>query len=195
MMNNFIKIPMINRKFGGGTFNVDASFDLCLTGVRMNFSETPVKIDTGCDLSTIPLGKTGYPYLKELKKRDILNNVDSTLSFGVESGGRPYKKPVTLQEKMDCSAIKFRHKIENLTICGMPLGSVSIFVNYDRTSNILIGMDILKTWDIHIGKIKSGETILLACPYNQINDEYLLELERTFRLGTIVSSAYVRNEI
>ena len=56
-------------------------------------------------------------------------------------------------------------------------------------------MDILKTWDIHIRRIESGETILLACPYNQINEEYLLELERTFKLGTLVSSAKVRDFI
>lgn len=68
-------------------------------------------------------------------------------------------------------------------------------VNYKRSGNILIGMDILKTWDIHIGNDESGKTIFLACPYNQINDEYLLELERMFKLGTIVSSANVRNEI
>lgn len=77
----------------------------------------------------------------------------------------------------------------------MELGNIEIRINYDRKGNLLLGMDILKTWDVHIGKIKSGETILLACPYNQINDEYLLELERTFKLGTIVSSANVRNEI
>ena len=91
--------------------------------------------------------------------------------------------------------MSFVHNVKNIRINDVPMGDFQLRLNYHRTGNILIGMDILKTWDIHIGKIKSGETILLACPYNQINDEYLLELERTFKLGTIVSSACVRNEI
>ncbi len=61
-----------------------------------------------------------------------------------------------------------------------------MYINYDRASNILIGMDILKEWDIHIGTIDTGETIFLGCPKGQINDEYLQELEKTFQVQFII---------
>ena len=46
----------------------------------------------------------------------------------------------------------------------------AISVNYDRTGNVLIGMDILSQMDIHIGKSKIlDKTVLLACPYNMLH--------------------------
>ena len=52
-------------------------------------------------------------------------------------------------------------------------------ISYDRTGNILIGMDILSKLDIHIGKSKILEkTIFLACPNNSINQVYLNALKQ-----------------
>jgi len=71
---------------------------------------------------------------------------------------------------------------------GIDFGGVCIendFVNisYDRTGNILIGMDILSKLDIHIGKSKIlGKTIFLACPNNNINQVYLNALKQHFEL-------------
>ena len=54
-------------------------------------------------------------------------------------------------------------------------------VSYDRTGNILIGMDVLSQMDIHIGKSKVlGKTVFLACPYTAINREYLEALSQHF---------------
>ncbi len=56
-------------------------------------------------------------------------------------------------------------------------------ISYDRTGNILIGMDILSKLDIHIGKSKILEkTIFLACPNNSINQVYLNALKQHFEL-------------
>ena len=56
-------------------------------------------------------------------------------------------------------------------------------ISYDRTVNILIGMDILSKLDIHIGKSKILEkTIFLACPNNSINQVYLNALKQHFEL-------------
>ena len=56
-------------------------------------------------------------------------------------------------------------------------------ISYDRTGNILIGMDILSKLDIHIGKSKIVEkTIFLACPNNSINQVYLNALKQHFEL-------------
>lgn len=194
MMNKFIKLKMHNSRNGGGSFIAEASFKIILDKEYV-FRDAIVKIDTGCTVSVLTLKRLMEDNLVYLKNRDIVNNVPSMLSYGVESIGTEHHMPVTVEEKMKCSALKFKHDVSEFVIGGVNLGRGSIFVNYDRTSNILIGLDILKTWDIHIGNDESGETILLACPYSQINDEYLLELERIFKIGTIVSSANVRNEI
>lgn len=54
-------------------------------------------------------------------------------------------------------------------------------VSYDRTGNILIGMDVLSQMDIHIGKSKIlGKTVLIACPYEGMNQEYLKALSQHF---------------
>ena len=86
------------------------------------------------------------------------------------------------------------HRISDFEIDGVPINTKYIHVNYDRKSNILIGMDILKDWDIHMGKViipnlkETGKTIFLACPLDGINQEYLLELERLFKIGTAINS-------
>ena len=50
-------------------------------------------------------------------------------------------------------------------------------------------MDILRNWDIHIGTTKYGKTVLLACPKDQLNDEYFLELNNLFELGDDILGA------
>ena len=57
-------------------------------------------------------------------------------------------------------------------------------------------MDIIKDWDIHIGKDnKTNEIIFLACPIEKINQDYLLALEEHFGLGTTISAAIVNDSI
>lgn len=199
MTNRFIKLQMINYKSGGGAFVAKANFTLPIYNKKYTFKRVNVKIDTGCTISVISLRKfvssESFEEMRQLKSLDIINNVENVRSYGVESEGMNHDIPKTFEEKMKCTALKFRHTMKDFNIAGLSLGDTDIFVNYDRTSNILIGMDILKTWDIHIGRVKSGETILLACPYNQLNDEYLSELEEMFRLGALLYSAELRDSI
>lgn len=53
-------------------------------------------------------------------------------------------------------------------------------------------MDILSRLDIHLANTKEG-VIMLACPLDNINDDYLMELERLYSIGTIINSAHIRN--
>lgn len=112
-----------------------------------------VKIDTGCSISTIPLAR--FQALKvfcdSLKAVDIEENIHYEISYGVETGGEKHKKPDTYEEKMSCPAMKFQHTIWNFQIAGVPVMNEEIYVNYNRKGNILIGMDILQHWDIHMG--------------------------------------------
>lgn len=177
-MNKYIKIAKTPTSVGiGGTFSALASFKL--DNINFYFNNVNVKIDTGCSISTITLKplNVSKTMLKNLKSNDILNGNKYMLSYGVETGGTPHSKPVTYDDKMQCTAMKFEHAITNFELDGMMLSHDKIYVNYDRSGNILIGMDILENWDIHIGKDDTGETIFLACPLDQINDDYLRELK------------------
>jgi hypothetical protein len=183
-MNKYIKIKMTPTKYGvGGSFITEANF--ILDNLSVPFNKIPVKIDTGCSISTIPLRKlrVSERMCNILKEYDINENVMSYLSYGVETGGEKHDIPLTFKQKMECPALKFVHKISEFTISGVKIESNNICLNYNRSGNILIGMDILKDWDIHIGTTNDNETFFMACPKDKLNVEYYNELNRLF--GTI----------
>lgn len=117
-----------------------------------------------------------------LKSDDIQRNIDYLTSYGVETGGKKHKAPRTYHEKMMCEALKFKHIVSDFEINGVSIACRYLHVNYDRKGSILIGMDILKNWDIHIGTVDTGQTIFLGCPKELINSGYLQELENTFHI-------------
>lgn len=64
---------------------------------------------------------------------------------------------------------------------GVCINKDYVKVSYDRTGNILIGMDILSQMDIHIGKSKIlGKTVFIACPYENMSHEYQEALSQHF---------------
>jgi hypothetical protein len=75
MMNSkYIKLKMTPTSSGiGGSFIARASFKL--DSIRAPFSNVIVKIDTGCSVSTIPLGKYSNIDTESLKRQDIVNNI------------------------------------------------------------------------------------------------------------------------
>lgn len=101
-----------------------------------------------------------------MKETDIIKDTPYYLSYGIESGGLKHKMPITDADKMDCPAMKFEHGISNFTIEGIKIPADKICLNYDRRGNILIGMDILKDWDIHMGISKlTGKNIFRSCQF------------------------------
>lgn len=94
--------------------------------------------------------------------------------------------PRTFSEKVSCEAMKFMHGISDLTIDGVKIPALNIHVNYDRRSNILIGMDILSIMETHIGiSGQTGKLTLLSCPYGLFNDDFNNALEKHFGLKRI----------
>ena len=185
MMNKkYIKHRLTHKN----EFRAKAQFRL----FGIDYYDVDVKIDVGCPKTTILTRKIGISETKsQLMKEKALfdESVKKSPSFGVndtESFRRQVKANFKKGIYADVNAISFQYDIHDLFICGMNVNHDKVKVNFDRTGNILIGMDILKNWDIHIGTIETGETIFLACPKDQINDEYLLELEKLFRIGTSI---------
>lgn len=100
---------------------------------------------------------------------------------GVETGGYKHRKPVTFDEKMDGHALKFEHVVSEFQIAGDSLTKETVFVNYNRKGNILIGMDILQDLDIHMGtSTKNGRHLFIACPKDSLCREYSDALEQHF---------------
>ena len=187
MTNKYIELEMQPTACGiGGSFAAEASF--CLDNFKALFYDIEVKIDTGCSISTIPLKrlKVSDTLCRTLKRMDVMNGTPYFLSYGVESGGIRHEAPVTDDEKMECPAMKFEHGISDFRIDGVEIASDKICLNYDRKGNILIGMDILKDWDIHIGVSKvTGKNLFLACPVGNECGEYMDALERHFGICRI----------
>lgn len=178
MTNNYIK--SILEK---GTFNISSRFKLFGEMKACEF-----KIDTGCSMTCIPIKRLGVDddMALELKRQALQNGVRYVRSYGISDTSKIREKDSQLikeNKAIECKALKFYHMIEDWELSQFHIGNAVIGVNYDRTSNILLGMDILKDWDIHIGKsILTGETIFLGCPNSQITQEYLQALEEEFSI-------------
>lgn len=183
-MNDYILCRLDSTSSGiGGTFSTTATFQL--DNVPVLFQDVQVKIDTGCAVSTVSLSRFRplRPFCKEYKEQDILSGRPYLLSYGVESGGMNHERPATIDEKLSCPALKFEHRVSQFEIAGVPIAKDSLYVNYDRRAHILIGMDILSDWDIHMGISHSiGEVIFLGCPNSWIGKEYQDALTTHFGL-------------
>lgn len=183
MKNRYIKLYMNQHN----EFRTYASLSLFGT----QFTNINVKIDTGCGATTILTSKLGIPKTEaqRLKKRDCEDSsIGKAVSFGVNDNKQfreEAKAAFRAKQFENLSCVSFIHEIKNLEIAGTTIGNTEVKVNYDRTGNILIGMDVISTWDTHIGTLETGETVLLACPKKCINFEYYEELEKFFKLKPV----------
>lgn len=183
MTNNYIELELNPVKYGGGSFDCKASFKL--DNFKTLFQNIDVKIDTGCAISTIPVKrlKVSDAMCKELKSIDIDNHLTSVRSYGVETGGLKHSEPITKWQKMRCEALKFQHSISDLQLNGVKIPSDNIFLNYNRSGNILIGMDILSLMICHIDiSRKTNNLTLLCCPSNSVNNEFYDAMQEHFGL-------------
>jgi len=168
----------------------------------LGLTEVNVKIDTGCPYTSIPFQKLGKSKAlsKEQKIKDCENvKIKKELSFGVNDS-EEYREEALDKfrggEYSELRNITFRHRDFKVEFNGVEIQSETVKISYDRTGNILIGMDILSKLDTHIGKsIKTGEIIFLACPLESINDEYLTALEEEFGICTSINAALIRSEL
>jgi hypothetical protein len=156
-------------------------------------------LDTGCTNSHISIDKMfiflGNEQYEEKEK--WMNMRDYTLGTGVESNNKINNNKITYT-KLDVSnpRIMVANRYYNVHINGINIGNGILFTSYDTSDVALIGMSIMKDWDIHIGKdITTGKVKLLACPNNQLNNDYFEALERIFGISSNIQSSFMRNKI
>lgn len=157
----------------------------------MDFSKVNVKIDKGCPRTSFPLLKFGISDYEayRFKARDCGDSgVPKSIPFGVNDTKQKRiedKRKFRAKIYMELNSISFRHIAENFAINDVRISDVDVLVSYDRTGNILIGMDILKRLETHIGVSKTGETVLLACPRENLTDEYWAKLADLFCVKSV----------
>ena len=181
MKRSYFAIEMTPGILGGGSFEGEANFQL--DNFKMAFNNVEVKIDTGCSVSTIPVKRLNIPNIKcrKLKINDIDDNKDTIVSYGVETGGTFHLEPVTRKQKIKCPALKFKHSIKNFTINDVTIPTQNIYLNYDRSGNVLIGMDILEHMISHIDiSRKTGKLILLCAPRDSFDHDFIEAMKEHF---------------
>lgn len=156
-----------------------------------------VKIDTGCPYTSIPVRKLGISNEKArlMKQVDCINPlIRKEISFGVNDSKERResdKEKFRTGKYMELHSVTFQHKDLEIDFDGICLKKDFVKISYDRSGNILIGMDLLSQMDIHIGKSKIlGKTIFLACPYASLNSDYLQTLNKHFNLQDVSSKSF-----
>lgn len=186
MKNKYIKIKLNQNN----EFRTTA--DLTILGDT--YYDVNVKIDTGCPRTVIPVLKLGISKFKASILKAVAikdNDVTKSLGFGVNDTEEYKKKAKSDFENGNYSNLKsvsFTHKVSDFFIANVPILKDTVRVNYDGVGNVLIGMDIMKDWDIHIGTISSGETFFFACPKDSLNDDYYIELNRLFGICNTIAA-------
>lgn len=158
--------------------------EICIHGKTVNGR---FKLDTGCSYSTIPyrvLYNVSYDTALRHKRAAIASKLKFQRSYGVSDTDEVKawdKELVETGRLLECTALKFTHRDVPMIMNGYGIRH-DIAVNYDRTSNVLIGMDILKDFDFHCGESRrNGEYIFLGCLKDQISMEYMEELYKHFK--------------
>ncbi len=146
-----------------------------------------VKIDTGCPYTSIPILRLGISSSKaqQMKQKDCGDHsIRKEISFGVNDSKEKRefdKEKYKAGKYMELKSITFQHRNFEIDFGGVSINKDVVKVSYDRTGNILIGMDVLSELDIHIGKSKIlGKTVFLACPYGSLNRDYFEALGKHF---------------
>ena len=143
-------------------------------------------MDTGCSYSTISyrvLCNVSHNTALKYEREALVSGLKCQRSYGVSDTESIKERDKTLIEEgrlLECTALKFTHESIPMSLNGYRIVH-DIAVNYDRTSNILIGMDILKDFDFHCGISKmTNEYLFLGCLRNNISREYLSALYMNF---------------
>lgn len=148
-----------------------------------------IKIDTGCPYTSIPILKLGISTVnaQQMKRKDCLDcKIRKELSFGVNDTREKVeidKEKFKKGQYMELKSITFQHRGFDIDFGGVHIDIDFVKISYDRTGNVLIGMDILSKMDIHIGKSRLLErNIFIACPNDRINQDYLYALHQHFKI-------------
>lgn len=149
--------------------------------------QSGIKIDTGAHGILIPLRTLCWTDAQIQKLLDdavkhsrkslsVINGVESTNTITSNQLRSESESFIKSYKGVAISILADKIVVGNLEFNDIP-----VRVTPHTTGNILLGMDVIKKMDNHIGTSRfSGETVLLACPENAISKDYLGALDRHF---------------
>lgn len=161
----------------------------------MEESEIEAILDTGCHHSHLSID-TMFIFLSDedikAEKAKYMRIRHKWIGTGVESSNQKVNTDIN---DVNNPRIILCQKMYDVKINNVDIGNRYMGVSYDTHMVALIGMFILKDWDIHIGKNKYNETVFLGCPYNKLNQEYYLALNNEFGIQQNINAAVINNQI
>lgn len=177
MMNNYIFAELDEKK---NSFFVKAS--IMLFGTK---KVEDIEIDTGCSYSNIAFKKFFQATDEEAlnyKKNAIISHTPYVISFGASDTNdiiKEQRELIKAKKFLNCKSVSYVYQV-TLNLSGYIINH-DIRVNYDRDGNSLLGMDILKDFDFHIGVSRvTGKSTFIGCLKDRINSEYLDALYQHF---------------
>ena len=146
-------------------------------------------LDTGCQRTKLSALLTGWSDVGSYLEKDIRNYRDGKLkpvpSYGV-SDDRQGLDMDNLSDKdlRSNKIICYPHKLSSFSINGYSLeGMFDCKVSYLHTSDSLIGMNILRKLEIHMGYSHKAKTnVLIACQRRRLNRDFFIALHSHFGL-------------
>ncbi|SFB69646.1 hypothetical protein [Butyrivibrio sp. YAB3001] len=154
--------------------------------------QSGIKIDTGAHGILIPLRTLCWTdaQIQQLlddvvkhnrKNLSVINGVESTNIITSSHLRNESESFIKCYRGVAISILADKIVVDDLEFNDIP-----VRVTPHTTGNILLGMDVIKKMDNHIGTSKiTGQTVLLACPENAISKGYLNALDRHFGIKKI----------
>ncbi|MBR1669299.1 MAG: hypothetical protein IJ695_01205 [Butyrivibrio sp.] len=154
--------------------------------------QSGIKIDTGAHGILIPLRTLCWTD-SQIKKLldDAVKHSRKSLSVinGVESVNNISSAQLRNESESFIKSYKgvaISILADKIVVGDLEFKDVPVRVTPHTTGNILLGMDVIKKMDNHIGTSRiTGETTLLACPEDAISQGYLDALDKHFGIKMI----------
>lgn len=156
--------------------------------LRYNYPNS-IKLDTGAEFTLLSMPRLGLEENVCLESKEKLlrdNRYIYTIMNGVETTysniTREEFMSWSLEQKMNCKGICIFIRVKDIVVNSYSFNKeAGIFVTFDNNSNNLLGMDILKHFDFHIGVSRvTGKSTFIGCLKDRINSEYLDALYQHF---------------
>ena len=184
-MSKYIKSVLTNNKF-----KCKLSF---LFEDEKEETDIDILIDTGCQNSHISADLI-YIFLSDEErlntKAKYMKSRNRHIGLGVESQNKNINQNIN---DVNNERLIITQHLYDCRLGDMKIGNLKMGISYDTSQVALLGMEFLKAFDIHIGKNKKGETVLLACPNNQLNQEYYLAREKEFGISKKLNASIINS--
>ena len=160
-MNDFLYIEEIKNVFSTSLMLIIEELGI--------YTLVQCKIDTGCSYTNIPIQRLNVSgeQARKLKQKAIKESRSFHLTYGVsdsEENKEQEKLLIRNHKLMEVSSLRFQYTANNFVLGNQELSIRDVGVNFDRTNNILIGLDILKQFQIVMDtSIITGRYTLIGC--------------------------------